>query len=287
MVIRAFKLPVYLLKLLCWLILYFLKVFYCIFSCSLGTFCNITSKMPDLCCIYSSIKYMYRASKFFGIFPYKIDTLNGKTKATPSHCSFLVSVLTSLVVIAHGLTFPFYVFGSEVPCFFCITNPNIASNSTPHEHFITPILFQRIALQIINRLPVSIMSYCTLLFALFFSSRVPAFIEKLDDTDYFFSTLLKHSKKSMRCCISKWIVFSLLIGSFPTVSYYMYTDISGPDTTITSIVWLVLLMWDNMNSATCDCLFMNFVYLLKVRFEIINNYLIDIHPLDLELKVVR
>lgn len=244
--------------------------------------------MPQLCDIFSSIKNVYRTSKFFGIFPYTIETINGETKAIPSHYAFLFTVLTSLVIFAHGVTFPFYVFGSEVPCFFCAFPSSSYPNSTQTITVMTPFMFQKIALKIINRMVVSMMSFCTIFFALFFSSSIPAFIKKLNDMDYFIRALLQHSEKTVTCCISEWIVSGLLLGSMPAVLYYMYTDISTPDSTVTSVAWMVVLMWDNLISAVCECLFINFAYLIKVRFEIINNYLMDLQtPLESETNDAR
>lgn len=236
--------------------------------------------MSDLCDIFTSFKHVYNLSKFFAIFPFNIETPNGELKILSCKYSFLFTILTSIVVFVHGLTFPFYVVSSEVQCVFCLVQTRRDNNTEVETPLITGYEYQRIAMKVVNRFLVSMMSFSAIIFAFFYSSKLPDFLKKLDEDDFHFKALLVHSNRSVDCCISGRIIAGFAFICLPSLGYYMYTDLDGPDTTISSVVFLVILMWDNLVSVVCDSQFINFVYLLNVRFQIINNYLIHFRNMN-------
>ncbi|KAG8330031.1 hypothetical protein J6590_073346 [Homalodisca vitripennis] len=235
--------------------------------------------MAKLCGLFKSVKFVYRASRVFAVLPYTMYSSSGVTGVTPSHFSYLFSVFTTLVISAHGVTYPFVVVGMEVPCFFCWTIPGMVGTNSSTTIALTGYRLQAIAMKVINRLLISMMSFSALLFALFYASKMPEFVEKIQNSDYYFRVLLSHSKQSVKCCISGKIILGLTIITLEPTFYYMYSEISRPDLSVVSIILLIVLMWDNINAAVCEAQFGNYAYLLKVRFRILNNYLINLQQL--------
>lgn len=217
--------------------------------------------MGSLCNIPNSIHYVYKMSKIFAMFPFKIEIVDGINKITPCRCSFMFTLVTAFLIFGHGVVFPLFVYDSET---------HFSHNKTSK---ISSYQYQVITLKIINRVLITMMSISALVFALFYSSRFPAFFKKLDETDHYLQTLATHTDKRVACCVSLRIALSVVSVSVPALVYYSYTEVRRPDSSVTSVTTLLILMWDNVSCTVCEAQFVNLSYLLGVRFRIINKYL--------------
>lgn len=223
--------------------------------------------MGRLCNIPQSIHYVYNISKVFAMFPFKVETVNGVNKITRCRYSYMFTFLTAFLIFGHGIVFPFFVYDSEI---------NLNQNKTTN---ITSFRYQVVAMKIINRVLITMMSLSALSFALFYSSKFPSFFEKLDETDYYLRTLVTCTDKKVACCVSLRIVLGIAAISVPALCYYLFTEVSRPDSSVTSVTWLLILMWDNLSSTVCEAQFVNLSYLLGVRFRVINKYLRKLNKL--------
>lgn len=227
--------------------------------------------MPQLCNIFQSIKFVYKASKLLAVLPYTISSDDG-LKIKPCHYSFWFTVLSAFLTLFAVVTYPIYVFHTEGSCILCLLFPD-NSNRTSVFTNISNSKFKLVAVKIVNRYLVSAMSGASLIFAMYHSTALPLLLCRLNKTDKYFRALSKHSAIKVECCISFWIIGGMVLMSMPTMSYYLFVELKKPNISLIAIVLALTFVWESLGSIVCEAQFINFAYLLQVRFRIINDFL--------------
>lgn len=227
--------------------------------------------MPQLCNIFESIKFVYVASKLLAVLPHTITAEDG-LKIKSCRYSFWLTVLSACVTVFTVVTHPIYIFRTEGFCILCALFSDNLNRSSAFSN-IPSSKYKLIAVKIVNRYLVSAMSGASLMFALYHSKGLPLLLHKLNKTDKYFRAVLKHSATKVECCISCWIVGGMALMSMPTMIYFMFVELKRPNVSVAASINVLVVVWESLNSTVCEAQFINFAYLLQVRFRIINNFM--------------
>lgn len=234
--------------------------------------------------ILMSIYPIVTVSQAFGIMPL---SRKQDLKLTLSKISFLYSSILLFITLIHAVLMPMYVIHLNDP-----KNRKRNSIKETIRHIINMFqghdigiasnkhAIQTIAMKVINPVLLNVMSISARWISLVkIPAEFPKILSDLYEADAFLRSKFSFeyseiNKKQFNYCFQS-VIFYTAMGLSMNVYYYVIGVFQYWGLSFT-IIWCMLLALANVTALVMELQFVNFVNLLKVRFEILNEQ-INIH----------